>query len=81
MTFKVCNLGSKQPYFNKAYVVRVYLFMVRTVGRFEWNMIILCVFYDEKKLQCAGGKIILVIFNHLFRKEGEEAPLRCQQFQ
>ena len=23
MTFKVCNLDSKQPYFNSAYVVRV----------------------------------------------------------
>ena len=23
MNFKVCNLGSKQPYFNSAYVVRV----------------------------------------------------------
>ena len=24
MTFQVCNLSSKKPYFNKAYVVRVY---------------------------------------------------------
>ena len=32
MTFKVCNLGSKHPYFNSAYVVRVPIFSFRTVG-------------------------------------------------
>ena len=26
LTFKVCNLGSKQPYFNGAYVVRGWIF-------------------------------------------------------
>ena len=31
MTFKVCNLGSKQPYFNSAYVVRVPIFSFTTV--------------------------------------------------
>ena len=31
MTFKVCNLGSKQPYFNRAYVVRVCTFFVTAV--------------------------------------------------
>ena len=32
MTFKVCNLGSKQPYFNRAYVVRVPIFSFTTVS-------------------------------------------------
>ena len=31
MTFKLCNLGSKQPYFNTAYVVRVPIFSFTTV--------------------------------------------------
>ena len=30
-TFKVCNFGSKQPYFNSSYVVRVPIFSYRTV--------------------------------------------------
>ena len=31
MTFKVCNLCSKQPYFNSGYVGRVPIFSFRTV--------------------------------------------------
>ena len=31
MTFKVLNLGSKQPYFNSVYVVRVPIFSFTTV--------------------------------------------------
>ena len=31
MTFKVCNHGSKYPYFNRAYVVRGYWFSATTV--------------------------------------------------
>ena len=31
MTFKVCNLGFKKPYFNSAYVVSVPIFSFRTV--------------------------------------------------
>ena len=31
MTFKVLNLGVKQPYFNSAYVVRVPIFSFTTV--------------------------------------------------
>ena len=31
MDFKLCNLGSRQPYFNSAYVVRVPTFSFTTV--------------------------------------------------
>ena len=34
MTFKVCNLGSKQPYFNSSYVVKVPIFSFRSVIMF-----------------------------------------------
>ena len=34
MTFDVCNLGSKQLYFNRAYVLRVPIFSFTTVGMF-----------------------------------------------
>ena len=32
MTFKVFNLGPKQPYFNSVYVVRVPIFSFKTVN-------------------------------------------------
>ena len=31
MTFKVCNLDSKQPYFNRAHAVRVDFFFATSV--------------------------------------------------
>ena len=31
--FRVCNFGSKQPYFNSSYEVRVHIFSFRTVER------------------------------------------------
>ena len=31
ISFKICNLGSKQPYFNSAHVVRVPIFSFTTV--------------------------------------------------
>ena len=37
MTFKVCNLGSKQPYFNSAYVVRVPIFSFTTVLNIDFG--------------------------------------------
>ena len=35
MISKVGNLGSKQSYFDRAYVVRVYLFMVKTISSIQ----------------------------------------------
>ena len=35
MTFKVCNLGQKQPYFNSVYVVRVPIFFSGLYAHFS----------------------------------------------
>ena len=61
MTFKVCNLGSKQPYFNRGYVVRGWIFNFGTVQTCVWMsmvivmmiavMIYITVFKNHKWLQ------------------------------
>ena len=38
MNFNVCNLGSKQPYFNSSYAVKGYLFSATPVIRNEHSV-------------------------------------------
>ena len=49
MTFKVLNLGSKQPYFNSAYVVRVPIFSFATVYTYTVATRCTYVVFGEKR--------------------------------
>ena len=59
MTFKVGNLGSKQPYFNRAYEVRVYSFMVRTLK---------CIWFQFEQCERAAKRKAVQLFS--FASEG-----------
>ena len=56
MTFKVCNLGSKCPYFNRAYVVRGYLFFATTVY---------AMFYELNDSLCRFYSLSVNVFSEL----------------
>ena len=49
MTFKVCNLGSKQPYFYSSYEVRVPIFPFRTVSPFISSVLCNLFYFSRQK--------------------------------
>ena len=57
MTFKVFNLGSKYPYFNRAYVVRVPIFSFVTVLAMNENYIRVDVRSDHVKFELSNKSI------------------------
>ena len=52
MTFKVCDFGSKRPYFKSSNVVRVPIFSFRTVHTISLSMV-LC---ESREMYSMGGR-------------------------